>query len=309
MRAVRVSSEARGRMQQLLDRLRRWHQRHQRRARRRAAARSGGRDTARCRQGAEEDRQRAIADAQAYRDRHLCRRRRSRRRSSSPMRRSTRRRPVATRKGRPSASRRSRCLCAGTRGDARAPLHRYHGGHSVPRAQDRHRCQERQWQRDLSAARQAGREPSTRTAAAPASAAPANAGARPPAAPARPPVRAAARRSGRLAAASGWSADGRSPDRRAVLVVLAALLLSRSLFTVVEGADAHCARGFGDRVQGEYGPGLHVKWPLDQVLSLRSAGRSRMPFRPRAFLTRDQKLLSVDFYLQVALLRSAPLLP
>jgi membrane protease subunit HflC len=80
-----------------------------------------------------------------------------------------------------------------------------------------------------------------------------------------------------------------------VLVLVAALLLSSSLFTVAQGQRALRTR-LG-MVQGEYGPGLHAKWPLDRVyrFDLRVATHG---FPAESFASADQKLLSVDFSLQ-----------
>jgi membrane protease subunit HflC len=86
-------------------------------------------------------------------------------------------------------------------------------------------------------------------------------------------------------------------------VALLALLLWRSVFIVNEGELALGTR-FG-RVQGpQYGPGLHVKSPLDEVhvFDRRILTRS---YPGESFLTRDQKALSVDFYVKWQLLDAA----
>jgi modulator of FtsH protease HflC len=86
-------------------------------------------------------------------------------------------------------------------------------------------------------------------------------------------------------------------------VALLALLLWRSVFIVNEGELALNTR-FG-RVDGaQYGPGLHFKSPLDEVhvLDRRILTRS---YPGESFLTRDQKALSVDFYVKWQLLDAA----
>ena len=86
-------------------------------------------------------------------------------------------------------------------------------------------------------------------------------------------------------------------------VALLALLLWRSVFIVSEGELALGTR-FG-RVDGaQYGPGLHFKSPLDEVhvFDRRILTRS---YPGESFLTRDQKALSVDFYIKWQLLDAA----
>jgi len=86
-------------------------------------------------------------------------------------------------------------------------------------------------------------------------------------------------------------------------VALLALLLWRSVFIVNEGELALGTR-FG-RVDGaQYGPGLHFKSPLDEVhvFDRRILTRS---YPGESFLTRDQKALSVDFYVKWQLLDAA----
>lgn len=75
----------------------------------------------------------------------------------------------------------------------------------------------------------------------------------------------------------------------AVIVVLAAL----SLFTVGESEYAIRTR-FGGIVDSTYGPGLHVKWPWDQVIKIDR--RLLTVTHPMStFLTRDDRALIVDF--------------
>ena len=75
----------------------------------------------------------------------------------------------------------------------------------------------------------------------------------------------------------------------AAIVVLAAL----SLFTVSESEYAIRTR-FGGIVDSTYGPGLHVKWPWDQVVKIDR--RLLTVAHPMStFLTRDDRSLLVDF--------------
>ncbi len=86
-------------------------------------------------------------------------------------------------------------------------------------------------------------------------------------------------------------------------VALLAVLLWRSLFIVNEGEVA-LATHFGQVEGAQYGPGLHLKSPLDEVhvFDRRVLTRS---FPGESFLTRDQKALSVDFYVKWQLLDAA----
>jgi modulator of FtsH protease HflC len=86
-------------------------------------------------------------------------------------------------------------------------------------------------------------------------------------------------------------------------VALLALLLWRSVFIVNEGELALGTR-FGRVDGGQYGPGLHFKSPLDEehVFDRRILTRS---YPGESFLTRDQKALSVDFYVKWQLLDAA----
>lgn len=75
----------------------------------------------------------------------------------------------------------------------------------------------------------------------------------------------------------------------AAIVVLAAL----SLFTVSESEYALRTR-FGAIVDARYSPGLHVKWPWEQVVKIDS--RLLTVAHPMStFLTRDDRALIVDF--------------
>jgi membrane protease subunit HflC len=83
-------------------------------------------------------------------------------------------------------------------------------------------------------------------------------------------------------------------------IALAALLLWRSAFILGEGETALRTR-FG-RIEGaQFGAGLHLKSPLDQVHIFDSRILTRA-YPGESFLTRDQKALSVDFYVKWRLL-------
>ena len=106
---------------------------------------------------AAEDRQRAIADAQAYANDILPKAQAAAQHQLADAQ-------VYAAQTVANARRRSRALHAARRrlragagSDAQPPLHRYHADHPVALAQDRHRRQEWRRQHDLSAARQARR--------------------------------------------------------------------------------------------------------------------------------------------------------
>ncbi len=86
-------------------------------------------------------------------------------------------------------------------------------------------------------------------------------------------------------------------------VALAALLLWRSAFILNEGEAALRTR-FGQIDGVQYGPGLHLKSPLDEVHIFDRRILTRA-FAGESFLTRDQKALSVDFYVKWQLLDAA----
>jgi len=86
-------------------------------------------------------------------------------------------------------------------------------------------------------------------------------------------------------------------------VALAALLLWRSAFILNEGEAALGTR-FGQIDGVQYGPGLHLKSPLDEVHIFDRRILTRA-FAGESFLTRDQKALSVDFYVKWQLLDAA----
>ncbi|HEX4024665.1 MAG TPA: protease modulator HflC [Steroidobacteraceae bacterium] len=79
-----------------------------------------------------------------------------------------------------------------------------------------------------------------------------------------------------------------------VLVALVVVVLgARSLFVVEQSGSALRTR-FGRIVGNDYGPGLHVKSPLDQVHRFDRRLITSV-YAGESFLTRDQQALSVDF--------------
>src|ERR1700688_2064736 len=83
-------------------------------------------------------------------------------------------------------------------------------------------------------------------------------------------------------------------------VAVAALLLWRSCYILNEGEIALRTR-FGQIDGAQYSPGLHLKSPLDEVHILDRRILTRA-YPGESFLTRDQKALSVDFYVKWQLL-------
>jgi len=86
-------------------------------------------------------------------------------------------------------------------------------------------------------------------------------------------------------------------------VALLALLLWRSVF-VVDESEVALATHFGQVHGAPYGPGLHLKSPLDEVHVFDRRILTRA-YPGESFLTRDQKALSVDFYVKWQLLDAA----
>ena len=86
-------------------------------------------------------------------------------------------------------------------------------------------------------------------------------------------------------------------------VALLALLLWRSVFVVDESEVALTTR-FGQVHGAAYAPGLHLKSPLDEVHVFDRRILTRA-YPGESFLTRDQKALSVDFYVKWQLLDAA----
>jgi membrane protease subunit HflC len=79
-------------------------------------------------------------------------------------------------------------------------------------------------------------------------------------------------------------------------IALAAALLWRTSFTLNEGEIALRTR-FGQIEGAQYGPGLHLKPPLDEVHIFDCRILTRA-FPGESFLTRDQKALNIDFYVK-----------
>ena len=86
----------------------------------------------------------------------------------------------------------------------------------------------------------------------------------------------------------------------ALLVAIAGLLAWRSAFIVDQTQSALCTR-FGRIESQEYGPGVHMKSPLDQVRRFDRRIVTRA-YAGDSFLTADQKPLNIDFYLKWRLL-------
>jgi modulator of FtsH protease HflC len=86
-------------------------------------------------------------------------------------------------------------------------------------------------------------------------------------------------------------------------VAVAALLLWRSCYILGEGQIALRTR-FGQIGAAQERPGLHLKSPLDEVHILDRRILTRA-YPGESFLTRDQKALSVDFYVKWQLLDAA----
>src|SRR5579871_5194866 len=81
-----------------------------------------------------------------------------------------------------------------------------------------------------------------------------------------------------------------------LLLALAALVASRSVFVVDQSQSALCTR-FGQIEPTEYGPGLHFKSPFDQVHRFDRRIITRA-YAGENFLSSDQKAMNVDFYLK-----------
>jgi len=79
----------------------------------------------------------------------------------------------------------------------------------------------------------------------------------------------------------------------AIVVVVPAV---RSVFAVGQ-ADSALRTRFGQIVGAQYGPGLHLKSPLDEVHRFDRRLVTSV-YAGETFLTRDQQELSVDFYLR-----------
>ncbi|HZO23161.1 MAG TPA: protease modulator HflC, partial [Steroidobacteraceae bacterium] len=86
--------------------------------------------------------------------------------------------------------------------------------------------------------------------------------------------------------------------RAVALLVLAALVViaATSLFTISE-AQLAIRTEFGAIVGLDYAPGLHVKWPWDQVVKFDRRILS-LSYTGETFLTNDNRGLIVDFYVK-----------
>jgi len=82
----------------------------------------------------------------------------------------------------------------------------------------------------------------------------------------------------------------------ALIAVLLVLLGYRSVFSVPQGDSALLTR-FGRTAATEYGPGLHLKAPIDQVRRFDRRIITRT-YTGESFLTSDQQALNVEFLLR-----------
>jgi modulator of FtsH protease HflC len=83
-----------------------------------------------------------------------------------------------------------------------------------------------------------------------------------------------------------------------IIIVIGALLLlaATSLFTVNQ-AQLAIRTEFGAIVESNYAPGLHAKWPWDQVVTFDRRVLTQT-FTGETFLTNDNRGLIVDFYIK-----------
>jgi membrane protease subunit HflC len=81
-----------------------------------------------------------------------------------------------------------------------------------------------------------------------------------------------------------------------IAIGLAVLLAATSLFTVSE-AELAIRTEFGAIVGAKYAPGLHGKWPWDQVVKFDRRILSQT-YTGETFLTNDNRGLIVDFYIK-----------
>jgi modulator of FtsH protease HflC len=88
------------------------------------------------------------------------------------------------------------------------------------------------------------------------------------------------------------------PARVAPIIVLIGLLIVAvtSLFTITE-AQVAIRTEFGAIVGLDYAPGLHWKWPWDQVVKFDRRVLS-LSYTGETFLTNDNRGLIVDFYVK-----------
>src|SRR5579872_4798340 len=88
------------------------------------------------------------------------------------------------------------------------------------------------------------------------------------------------------------------PVRAVPIIVLAVVLIvaATSLFTITE-AQVALRTEFGAIVGLDYSPGLHWKWPWDQVVKFDRRILS-LSYTGETFLTNDNRGLIVDFYVK-----------
>jgi len=81
-----------------------------------------------------------------------------------------------------------------------------------------------------------------------------------------------------------------------VVIVVLAAVAGMTLFTVSETQLALRTQ-FGAIVSSEYPPGLHLKWPWDQIVRVERRILSQS-YQEETFLTNDNRGLIVDFYVK-----------
>ncbi|GBF31039.1 modulator of FtsH protease HflC [bacterium MnTg04] len=81
-----------------------------------------------------------------------------------------------------------------------------------------------------------------------------------------------------------------------IALLVAALVASMSFFTVSETELALKLR-FGEIIQADYEPGLHFKWPIENVLKFEKRLMT-VDTRPERFLTGGTKYVLIDFFVK-----------
>jgi modulator of FtsH protease HflC len=81
-----------------------------------------------------------------------------------------------------------------------------------------------------------------------------------------------------------------------VIVILVLVIAATSMFTITEGEVA-LRTEFGAIIGLDYAPGLHGKWPWDQVVKFDRRILS-LSYTGETFLTNDNRGLIVDFYVK-----------
>lgn len=81
-----------------------------------------------------------------------------------------------------------------------------------------------------------------------------------------------------------------------IALLVAALVASMSFFTVSETELALKLR-FGEIIRADYEPGLHFKWPIDNVLKFEKRLMT-VDTRPERFLTGGTKYVLIDFFVK-----------